>query len=161
MADTLRSICAQCPHLSSPQLNFLSEQQDRIREIVARDLHELIAAASVELEKAVVVLSGSVLEALLYALVQSHASHIADRRGSFQFDPGMGLRGFASVFNRWLCDALLCTPLSDQIVRYRDLFHVNRELNESPGTCGLAAREMLLTLESFLKELSQLSPHAA
>jgi hypothetical protein len=161
MADTLRSICAQCPHLNSPQLSFFSGQQQRIAAIVARDLREIVTAASAELEKAVVVLAGSVIEALLHALIQSRESYIAGRRGAFQFDPEMGLRGYADLSNRWLRDVLPGAQIPDQVVRYRDLVHPNRELNGAPDACGLAAREMLRTLDLLLKELSELPPSAS
>jgi predicted component of type VI protein secretion system len=49
MTDTLKSICGQCPHLNNPQLDFIPEDLRRLKEIILRDLKELVSTASSEL----------------------------------------------------------------------------------------------------------------
>ena len=104
MTDTLKSICEQCTHLSNPQLDFTPPDSPRRREILARDLQELIAAAATEREKSVVLLAGSVLEGILHSLIQSHQDYIAERRGTFNFNPTGDLQTYVNIFNRWLSD---------------------------------------------------------
>jgi len=65
MTDTLRSICEQCIRLNNPQLDFIPEHLARQKEIIRRNLVELVSAAAAGLEKAVTVLTGSILEAVL------------------------------------------------------------------------------------------------
>lgn len=156
MTDTLKSICEQCTHLSNPQLDFTPPDSPRQREILARDLQELIAAAATEREKSVVLLAGSVLEGILHSLIQSHQDYIAERRGTFNFDPTGDLQTYVNIFNRWLSD-LTSVDLPDSIVAHRNLVHMNRELSSTPGICGTAALEMLRTLDSLLAALSELA----
>jgi len=157
MTDTLKSICAQCDHLKSPQLDFIPVEPGRHREIILRDLRELVSAASAktEMHKTVVILGGCILEAVLYSFLQAQEAFIAGRRGEFQFDPNLGLRGYINVFNRWFRDLLPNVELPDALVTYRDLVHFNRELNSPPGICARAAPEMLEVLDRLLSELSQ------
>ena len=91
MTDTLRSICEQCAHLHNPQLDFIPEESQRQKEIILRDLKELVSAGSLEQEKSVIVLAGCVFEALLYCFIQAQKDFIAARRGSFTFDPEQNL----------------------------------------------------------------------
>ena len=46
MTDTLRSICEQCIRLNNPQLDFIPEHLARQKEIIRRDLVELVSAAA-------------------------------------------------------------------------------------------------------------------
>jgi|SRR5579859_3734247 len=156
MPDTLKSICDQCTQLNNPQLDFLPIDFVREREIIRRDLLELIAATRNECCKTVVVLSGCVLETLLYSFVRSQESYIARRRGVFQFNPEHSLQNYVNIFNRWFRDVLPNAVISDAILQYRDLVHVNRELSSVPEICEVAAREMLRTLDAFLGELCTL-----
>lgn len=155
MTDTLKFICGQCTHLNSQQLDFIPLQFERHREIVARDLRELVSAAASESEKSVVVLAGGVLEAILYTLIAGQVEYIAERRGTFEFNPDHSLQNYINIFNRWLSGLLPTAALSDSVVEYRDLVHFNRELNSPPGFCAMAAREMLLTVDALLGALSE------
>lgn len=154
MADTLKSICAQCTHLNNPQLEFVSDRQRRLRDILLRDLNELAGAAASELEKVVVILCGVILEAILYGFIEGQSHYIAARRGEFEFDPERGLEDYKNIFNRWFRDSMPNARLPDSVVGYRDLVHVNRELNSPSDVCGRAAREMLRLLDALLEELS-------
>ncbi|MGH9814086.1 MAG: hypothetical protein ACRD4T_13220 [Candidatus Acidiferrales bacterium] len=154
MTDTLKSICGQCVHLNNPQLDFVPAELLRHREIIVRDLGELVSAASLELEKTVVILSGSILEAVLYSFLQAQESYIAQRRGTFTFDPEQSLENYVSIFNKWFSDALPQVVIPDFVIGYRNIVHVNRELNSVPGVCGVASRDMLRLLDALLGELS-------
>jgi len=155
MTDTLRSICDQCTHLSSPQLGFVPSELRRHREILERDLRELLSAAASESEKSVVVLAGGILEGILYTLIAGQADYIAQRRGSFEFNPDHSLQNYVSIFNRWLKDLMPMAILPDSVVYYRDLIHINRELNSQPGICFTAAREMLRMVDALLGALCE------
>ncbi len=153
MTDTLRSICEQCTHLNNPQLDFIPDNLPRHKEIILRNLKELVSAASAELEKSVIILAGSTLEAILYSLIQSQETHIASRRGKFTFNPEQGLQDYVSIFNRWLRGQFPAAQLPDFIVDYRNLVHINRELNSPLHICAEASRSMLTILNAFLGEL--------
>jgi hypothetical protein len=155
MTDTLRSICDQCTYLRNPQLDFIPAELERCREILLRDLQELVAAATANNEKSVVVLAGSILEGALYAFVNAQANYIAGRRGSFEFNPHHSLQNYLNIFNRWLNDLMPDVLLPDSVVFYRDLVHMKRELDSPLGVCAVAAREMLRVLDTLLKAFSE------
>jgi len=157
MTDTLKSICEQCTHLNNPQLDFIPAELERCREILARDLRELVSAAAGENEKSVAVLAGIVLEGTLYTLIKWQSGYIAERRGTFEFNPGHSLRNFVEIFNRWLNDLTPTVTLPDSVVYYRDLVHINQELKGEPSICATASREMLRILDLLLGVLSELT----
>lgn len=155
MTDTLKSICAQCTRLNNPLLDFIPDDLPRHKEIVRRDLAELVTAASAGLEKTVVVLSGVIFESVLYSFLQAQQSYIAQRSGAFSFNPGHGLQNYMSIFNKWFRDQLPDAQLPDVIVDYRNLVHINRELNSTADIIVQASRNMLVLLNAFLAELSK------
>ncbi len=154
MTDTLKSICEQCIRLNNPQLDFIPVESARQKAIILRDVRELVSAAHAEQEKAVVVLAGSILEAVLHGFIQGQESYIAARRGEFKFDPEQGLENFKNIFNRWFSNVVPEAMLPDTIVDYRNLVHINRELTSPPDICSRASREMLRVLDSLIKGLS-------
>jgi len=156
MTDTLKSICDQCTHLKNPQLDFVPSDFARHRQILARDLRELLSAAAAESEKSVVVLGGSILEAILYTFIRGQSEYIAERRGTFEFNPDHSLQNYVSIFNKWLNHLMPGVLLPDAVVNYRDLMHINREINSQPGICTSASREMLRILNTLLGGLSEL-----
>ena len=152
MTDTLKSICEQCIHLRNTQLEFIPAELQRQREIILRDLNELVSAASLEREKSVIVLAGGLFESILYSFIQSQSDSIAARRGSFTFDPEHNLDNYVSIFNRWFSTVV---TLPDAIVGYRDMVHINQELQQPPDACRNAAPEMLRLLNTLLGKLSE------
>jgi hypothetical protein len=152
MTDTLKSICEQCTHLHNPQLEFIPAGIQRQREIILRDLKELISAASLEREKSVVVLAGGLFESVLYCFIQAQSDYIAARRGSFTFDPEHSLENYVSIFNRWFSTVF---TVPDAVVDYRDMVHLNQELKQPPEACRNAAPEMLRLLDTLLGKLSE------
>lgn len=155
MTDTLRSICEQCTHLINPRVDFIPSQLARHREIVLRDLRELVAVASDEHEKACVMLAGAVLEAILFSFLQGQATKIGERRGKrFTFDPLQSLQNYLEIFNKWFGRGFPGLELPDVLVDYRDLVHFNRELSAPPGECRRAAQTLLRTLDALLGELA-------
>jgi hypothetical protein len=98
MTDTLKSICEQCIHLHNPQLDFISHQLQRQKDIILRDLCELVSVASLEHEKSVIVLAGGLLESVLYCFIQTETAQIAARHGSFTFNAEHNLDNYASIF---------------------------------------------------------------
>jgi len=155
MTDTLRSICEQCTHLNNPQLDFIPAKLTRHKEIILRDLRELVSVASNEHEKACVILAGSILEAVLFGFLQVQEAKIGERRGKkFTFDPGQSLQNYLDIFNKWFGRDLPDLELPDVLVDYRNLVHFKNELNSPTGECGKAARTMLRTLEALIRELS-------
>lgn len=162
MTDTLKSICDQCAHLKNPQFDFIPTNFERHREILTRDLGELVSAAAAENEKSVVILAGGILEAILYSFIQGQSEYIAERRGTFEFNPDHSLQNYLSIFNRWLNHLTPSVVLPDSVVYYRDLVHINHEINSQPGVCTSASREMLRILDALMGGLSELAqPHAA
>ena len=158
MTDTLKSICEQCAYLKNPCLDFVPAQFARHRETILRDLREVVLAASVESEKTVVILCGSLFEAILYTFLQSQLSFIEQFRGApFQLDLENSLQHFVDVFNKYFKKTMPNAVLPDIVVGYRDLVHINRELNSPADICAVASREMLRRLDSFLKEISEFS----
>jgi hypothetical protein len=155
MTDTLKSICEQCPHLNNPQLEFIAAEFPRQKETIRRDLRELVAAASIDLEKTVVILSGSILEAVLYSFIQSQESNIANRKGSFTFRPTASLEGFINTFNGNFGQILPRVELPDSVIEYRNVVHFNREINSAQDICVRGSREMLRILDALLGELEQ------
>lgn len=117
----------------------------------------MVSAATAENEKSVVVLAGSILEGTLYTLIKGQSEYIAERRGTFQFNPAHGLRNYLGIFNRWLNDLLPTVDLPDSVVDYRDMVHINQELNFPAGICRSAAGEMLRILDSLLGALRELT----
>ena len=162
MTDTLRSICEQCTHLNQPQLEFLSADRSRHKEIILRDLKELVSAATAGHDKTVVILGGSILESVLYSFLQSQETYIA-RRFSIEFtlNPEHSLQNFVNIFNRFFHDVLPNVALSNFVVEYRDLVHINKELNSPPDICLSASRDMLKILDRLLGELVQFGSPAA
>ena len=152
MTDTLKSICEQCTHLHNPQLEFIPAGLERQREIILRDLNELASAASLEREKSVIVLAGGLFESILYSFIQTQSDSIAARRGSFTFDSEQSLDNYVSIFNRWFSTIV---ALPDVIVGYRDMVHINQELQQPPEACRNAAPEMLRLLDTLLGKLNE------
>ena len=152
MTDTLKSICEQCTHLHHPQLEFISDESQRPREIILRDLNELISAALLGQEKTVIVLAGCLFESVLYCFIRSQSDLIAARRGSFTFNPEYSLNNYVSIFNRWF-STLLVIP--DFVVEYRDMVHINRELAFPPDACRGAAQQMLELLDMLVGKLAE------
>ncbi|PYU93987.1 MAG: hypothetical protein DMG25_07910 [Acidobacteria bacterium] len=155
MTDTLRSICEQCIRLNNPQLDFIPEHLARQKEIIRRDLVELVSAAAAGLEKAVTVLTGSILEAVLYTFIQGQEAYIAKRRGDFTFNPEHSLQNYMEIFNRWFRDQLPDAELPHFVITYRDLIHINRELSSPPDICAQASRSMLRILNNLLGEVAK------
>ncbi|MGO8788461.1 MAG: hypothetical protein ACLQVL_13920 [Terriglobia bacterium] len=154
MTDTLRYICEQCTHLNNPQLDFLPANLARHKEIILRDLRELVSVASGGHEKACAILAGSILEAILFSFLQGQEAQIAARRGRpFSFDPEQSLQNYLDIFNKWFRSDFPNLQLPDVLVDYRNLVHFNRELSVPPGECGKAARALLRTLNGLLGEL--------
>jgi hypothetical protein len=155
MTDTLKSISEQCPHLNAPQLDFVPSAATRHAEIIQRDLAELVVAASLELPKAVVLLAGSLLEAVLYCFLSGQETYIAAIRGTeFLFDPSMGLQNYKEIFNRYFRKAIPGSDLPDFIVWYRDTTHINKELALPEDTCARASRELLRVLNKLIGDLA-------
>ncbi|HXZ40822.1 MAG TPA: hypothetical protein VEG68_08775 [Terriglobales bacterium] len=128
--------------------------------MILRDIRELVAAASAELEKTVAILAGSVLEGILYTFIKSQENYIAERRGVFVFDPNHSLQNYVSIFNKWFRDVLPNVVIPDIVVDYRDLVHINRELNSAPEVCTSASRDMLRIVDALLGELGQFAAPA-
>jgi hypothetical protein len=126
----------------------------RHKEIILRDLRELVSVASNEHEKACVILSGTVLEAILFSFLQGQEAQIAARRGRFTFDPEQHLQNYLDLFNRWFGRDFPNLELPDVLVDYRNLVHFNRELSLPPGECRKAALTLLRTLDSLIAELA-------
>ena len=89
---------------------------------------------------------------LLYCFIQAQKDFIAARRGSFTFDPEQNLDNYVNIFNKWFSE-LLTVP--DIVVGYRDMVHINRELQYPPDICPRAAREMLRLLDTLLGKLAE------
>lgn len=153
MTDTLRSICEQCVHLLNPQLNFIPEQPERHRDIILRDLKELVSAASLEQSKTVVILAGCIFESVLYFFIQAQTTFITARRGeTFTFNPDLGLDNCVRIFNRYFSKIL---SIPDLVVDYRNMVHVNQELKYPPETCRGAAEDMLRLLNALIEKLTE------
>ena len=153
MTDTLRSFCEQCTHLNNPQLDFLSAE--RQKQIILRDLGEIVLAASAELQKAVTLMAGSVIESVLYSFLREQEDLIRELRGEFQFPPRLDLQDCVNIFNRWLRSLLPTVDIPDSVVDYRNLVHIERELNSPPDVYARASRDMLRILNDLLGELSR------
>jgi hypothetical protein len=155
MTDTLKSICEQCLQLSAPKLDFLPAAAERHADIIRRDLKELVAAASAEHAKSVVLLAGSLLESILYGFLSGQETFITAIRGAeFVFDPRMSLQNYKEVFNRYFNGAIRGSALPDIITSYRDITHINRELALPDDICARASRELLRTLDKLLADLT-------
>jgi len=157
MTDTLKSICDQCSHLRNPRLDFIPPELTLHRKILYRDLRELVSAAEAENEKSVVILGGSILEAVLYVFIQCQTGYIVELRGAFEFNPDQSLKNYLDIFNRWLSRLLPSVVLPDYLVSYRDLVHINREISSRADICASASREMLRILDALLEGLSELA----
>jgi hypothetical protein len=151
MTDTLKSICEQCVHLRNPRLEFIAKESQRQREIILRDLSELVSAASQELEKTVVILAGSLFESILYCFIQAQSPYIALRRGTFVFNPEHSLENYVEIFNRWFSRTL---SIPDIVIDYRHIVHINRELKFGTDVCRSGAEEMLRLLNALLGEVA-------
>ena len=156
MTDTLRSICEHCTHLNSPRLDFIPDELRRHREVILRDLAELVSAASAELKKSVVCLAGSILEGVLFGFLKGQEPYISARReAEFVVDPEESLQTYVNVFNRYFSNQFPKDLLPDFLVAYRDLIHINHEVEASPQVCHEASRNMLRILDTLLGELTQ------
>jgi len=154
----LKSICDRCSHLSDPRLDFLPPEFALHREIILRDIRELIAAASAENEKTVVILAGCLIESVLYCFIQGQQEYISFRRGApFQFNPDHTLENYVGVFNRYFREVVPDVVLPDVVVQYRNLVHINREINSPSGICTSASREILRILDALLGGMAKLS----
>jgi hypothetical protein len=120
-----------------------------------------VAAATAESEKTVVILAGSILEGILYSFIKSQSGYIAQRRGTFEFNPEYSLQNYLSIFNRWLSHLTPSVALPDSVVEYRDLVHINQEINSPPGLCTSASRDMLRILDTLLGALAELEGASA
>jgi hypothetical protein len=138
--------------LHRPQLDFIPKELQREKEIVLRDLDELVSAASLQQEKSVIILVGGLFESVLYCFIQTQSDYIAARRGSFTFDPEQSLDNYVSIFNKWFA-AVFTIP--DNVVGYRDMVHINRELKYPRDSCRIAAPEMLRLLDTLIGKLTE------
>jgi hypothetical protein len=153
MTDTLKSICEQCIQLRDPQLEFIPSELRRHKEIILRDLREIVSAASAEQEKTVTVLAGGVFESILFSFIQGQIEYIAVRRGgSFTFDPEGNLDNYVSIFNRFFSGVF---SIPDIVIDYRNFVHINQELQYPSDVCRVAASEMLRLLDALLGKLTE------
>jgi hypothetical protein len=128
----------------------------RHKEIILRDLSELILAASSDLEKAVVSLGGSILEGILFGFLKGQESYITAMRGQpFEVDPGESLQTYINIFNRYFGNHFPKGLISDIVVTYRDLIHVSREVSTAPGFCSQAAQDLPRILNGLLSHLAE------
>ena len=155
MTDTLRSICEQCSRLSAPQLDFVPPASARHKEIIERDLRELVTAANNERDRSVVLLAGSLLESVLFSFLKGQETYISAIRGRpFVFDPNLSLQNYKEIFNRFFGRAIPGSELPDLIVEYRDTIHINRELAMPDDVCSRASRDLLRILDKLLSDLA-------
>jgi hypothetical protein len=120
-----------------------------------RDIGELVSAAYQEHEKTVIILAGCIFESVLYCFIQLQTDFIAVRRGlAFAFNPEDSLNNYVGVFNRYFSDL---GEIPDLVVEYRNIVHLNRELNYPPEVCQTAALNMLALLDVLLQSLSKYS----
>jgi len=154
MTDTLRSICEQSIHLNNPQLDFFPATLARHKEIISRDLRELVSVASCENEKACAILAGSLLEAVLFSFIQWQEAQIAALEPGFKFKPKENLQFYLDKFNKHFGSNFPKLQLPNSLVGYRNLVHINRELNVPPGECRKAAETLLRTLDALLGGLA-------
>ena len=156
MTDTLRSICEQSTHLNNPRLDFLPANLARHKEIILRDLRELVSVASSEHEKSCAILAGSILEVILFSFLQWQVPQISARRGrSFSLDPNkQNLQDYLNIFNRYFGSEFPNLQLPNGLVDGRDLVHFNRELSAPLGECMKGAQTLLRTLDALLGELA-------
>jgi len=155
MTDTLKSICEQCSQLNAPQLDFIPPSLTRNKEIIRRDLGELVAAANNEFDRSVALLAGSLIESVLFSFLSGQETYISAIRGkAFAFAPHMSLQNYMEQFNRYFGGALPGSRLPDILVDYRDIIHINRELAEPQDICARASREMLRILDKLLADLA-------
>ena len=155
MTDTLKSICEQCSQLSTSRLDFIPAGAERHKEIIRRDLNELLIAAAAGLPRSVVLLAGSILESVLFSFLSGQESYIATIRGAaFVFDPNMSLQNYKEIFNRFFGRAIPGSGLSDLVVEYRDTIHINRELAFPDDTCNRASEDLLRILDKLLADLA-------
>jgi hypothetical protein len=155
MTDTLKSICEQCSQLNTPQLDFIPPELLRHREIIRRDLRELVIAASHELDRAVVFLAGSLAESILLSFLAGQKSYIEVISGSvFVFPPKMSLQNCKEVFNAYFGRAIPGSKLPDLIVEYRDTIHINKELALPEDIYNQASRDLLRILDKLLADLT-------
>jgi hypothetical protein len=159
MTDTLKSICEQCTHLNNPQLDFIPEDLQRYREILRRDVAELVQAASYGLQKSVVAVAGSLLEGLLYSYLKPRESLIvvyrADRNKPFKVDPGESLQSYLNIFKRYFGSNFPSDMLPPEVARLRDLIHINREISSDPEFCRKAAPDLLLIVDAVLGQFAK------
>lgn len=154
MTDTLRSICEQSTHLKNPRLDFLPANLARHKEIILRDLRELVSVASNEHEKACAILAGSILEAILFSFLFWQEAQIAALEPGFKFNPKKNLQDYLDIFNKWFGSNFPNLQLPNSLVGYRNLVHINRELSVPQGECREAARTLLRTLDALLGEIA-------
>jgi hypothetical protein len=154
MTDTLKSICEQCTHLNNPRLDFIPAELTRHKEIILRDLRELVSVASSEHEKACAILAGSIFEAILFTFLLWQKARIAALKPGFTFDTTRGLRYYLGIFDECFRKDFPNLELSNELVSYRDLVHINRELRAQPGECRRGAVTLLRFLDALIGELS-------
>jgi len=154
MIDTLKSICEQCTHLKNPQLDFIPAELSRHKEIILRDLRELVSVASNGHEKACAMIGGCVLEAILFSFLQVQERRVAERRGRFIFDPEQSLQNYLDIFNKWFGRDFPNLQLLDILVDYRNLVHFNNELNSPTDECSKAASTLLRVVDALIGELA-------
>jgi hypothetical protein len=159
MTDTLKSLCEECRHINNPCLDFVPDGLLRYKEIILRDLAELVLAASNESEKSVVALAGSVLEAVLFVFLKTQeVPYLKGRRGAeFKLRPEWRLRKLVQIFKKDFVVVLPSFPrdlLADEVVSQRNLIHAGQEAKFTGDACRLAARTMLRTLDALLGALA-------
>lgn len=152
MTDTLKYICGQCKHLHNPRLDFIPQEAERQKQIILQDLKELASAGSLEQEKTVILLAGTLFESILYCLLQAQEGYIASRRGSFTFDPEQNLDNYVNIFNRWFSEVL---TIPDIVIEYRNMVHMNQELKFPSDIRERAARDMVRLLDALLGKLAE------
>jgi hypothetical protein len=159
MTDTLKSICEQCTHLNNPQLDFIPEDLQRYKKIIRRDLAELVLAASHGLEKSVVALAGSLLEAVLYCYLKSQEFIVSRRHTEpIVLSSEEGLQTYVNIFRRfrrYFSSELSADLLPPVAVDYRDLIHIDREVSSDPDFCSKAASDLLVIVDAVLGEFTK------
>ncbi len=161
MTDTLKSISEQSTRLNNPQLNFIPTELLRYEEVIRRDLAELVLAASYGLQKSVVALAGSLLEATLYCFLKSQEFIVSKRHTKpLVVSSEEGLQTYINIFRRfrrYFAFELPADLLPQTAVGYRDLIHVHNEISADPDFCRKAAPDMLLILDAVLGEFAKVA----
>lgn len=155
----LRYISQSCSWILNGKITFIDELIcPRYRDIVERDMSELIYTLLTNSWKSSLILIGSIFEGLLYCFLKGNEEFLKEVSGNQNYEVRENgrLLYYLRLFRRYF-GIFDLDYLPDFITSYRNIVHPNYEINQSRiSISDSAVRQALMLLNRLIRDFEEL-----